>query len=109
MTCRARQRQPRSWSPPRLVVAALEGPLIRPFGAPSPQGEKGLAARLVLNKGPALWRLSPSGRGREAVTYDRGLLASLGCALDGAVVSHLAEPVRGNLFIFQVNSRSNLS
>jgi hypothetical protein len=32
------------------------------------------------------------------MTYGRELFASLARALDGAVVSHLAELVRGNLF-----------
>src|SRR5882724_6896233 len=38
----------------------------------------------------------PSGRGREAMTYGRGLLAGRTSDLDGAVVSHLAELVRGD-------------
>ena len=53
-----------------------EGPLIRPFGAPSPQGEKGIRGVLVFNIGPALRPLSPSGRGREAMTYGRELFAN---------------------------------
>src|SRR6187397_2077956 len=40
--------------------------------------------------------LSPSGRGREAMTCGRGNLATRGCALDGAAASHLAELVRGD-------------
>ena len=38
------------------------------------------------------------GRGREAMTYDR--VRQVGCCrdLDGAIVSHLAELVRGHFF-----------
>src|SRR5262245_34823812 len=83
-----------------VAAGRSEGPLIRPFGPPSPQGEKGLAAPLVLITSPAPCPLSPWGRGREAMTYGRELLASRGRDLDGAVVSHSAEPVRGNLLHF---------
>jgi len=82
------------------VDTAPEGPLIRTFRATfSPRGE-GTRGALVLIIGPALRPLSPSGRGREAMTYGRELSANRKRALDGAVVSHSAELVRGDLLHF---------
>jgi hypothetical protein len=41
--------------------------------------------------------LSPRGSGREAMTYDRGEAPARNVAArDGAIVSHLAELVRGD-------------
>src|SRR5947208_11282618 len=48
--------------------------------------------------------LSPSGRGREAMTYGRGRRACECFDIDGASVSHLAELVRGNFFLLAVKA-----
>jgi hypothetical protein len=86
---------------------STQGPLIRPFGPPSPQGEKGrwgaVADRQVMigaaasfsNKPPMLVSLSPRGRGREAMAYGRVHFVCNASNGNGAVVSHLAELVRG--------------
>jgi hypothetical protein len=47
----------------------------------------------------AAFRLSPRGRGREAMTYGRVRVASRVLNAEGADVSHTAELVRGDVFL----------
>src|SRR4029453_6999117 len=65
-----------------------------------PKGRRAACGALALIVGSRCAPLSPSGRGREAMTYGRELLANPGRALDGAVVGHSAELVRGDLLHF---------
>ena len=82
-----------------------KGPLIRPSGTFSPRGEgrwrlsggNGVTGASRIDRRFAALPLSPRGRGREAMAYGCGALPIHVHSPAGAVVSHVAELVRGDL------------